>query len=110
MTDTIKYKATERYSTGWTDPRSVYGADMMLGRLRDSMWKVENTDFELWTNENLRNAWLIRFGSGAIRMADIADCGDRDYLDIAILLDRRGQLEAMNHLESFSTLYKLTQK
>jgi hypothetical protein len=24
-TDSMRYKATERYSFGWTDPRGVYG-------------------------------------------------------------------------------------
>lgn len=109
MTDTIKYKATERYSTGWADPRAVYGEDTS-GRFKGGIWELNNPDFELWTNENLRNAWLLRFGSGVVKMTDVTRCGDRDYLDIAILLDRRGQLEAMHYPESFNTFYKLIQE
>jgi hypothetical protein len=24
-TDSMRYKATERYAVGWTDPRTIYG-------------------------------------------------------------------------------------
>jgi hypothetical protein len=96
----LKYKATERYSFGWTDskfaPAHLADVDPIL-----------NNEFESWSLENLRNAWLVRFGSGMVAYQEILSCEDKDYMDIAILLDRKNQLEVSSSPEYFYPSYRL---
>lgn len=101
MTNTLKYKATERYSTGWTDPRVVVGGLKLHG--------IENQELVSWTLEQLRNAWLVRFGTGWVQFKELSDNPDKDYMDIGILLDRTNQLETSHDVNTFFPLYRLKQ-
>lgn len=49
---TLKYKASERYDFGWTDPRSVYDPRMP---------SFEKTGFEDVSTDVLKNLWLVTF-------------------------------------------------
>lgn len=102
----LKYKATERYSFGWTDPRTINPSTFAPIRLAD-VDPIINGEFELWSLEQLRNAWLVRFGSGEVSYEEILRCEDKDYMDIAILLDRKKQLEVSNNPAHFYPSYRL---
>jgi len=102
----IKYNATERYSFGWTDPRLTVPTKFAPVRLAD-VDPIINEEFESWSVENLRNAWLVRFGSNMVSYEEILYCGDKDYMDIAILLDRRKQLEVSDNPAYFYPSYRL---
>jgi len=61
---TLKYKTTERYSMGWTDPR---GLTQRPSFRRGSLLRVHGiaTAFKHTSTETLRNLWLARWGQRA---------------------------------------------
>ena len=99
----IIYKAKERYSFGWSDPRA------MLSDGLNDLSVVRNQEIKSWTIEQLRNAWLVRFGSGWVPFKELSECGDNDYMDIGIMLDREMQLEKIHTPDQFFPSYRLTQ-
>ena len=102
----LKYKATERYSYGWTDPRAISPSTFLTVGLAD-VDPLLNDEFKSWSVEQLRNAWLVRFGSDMVSYKEILDCEDRDYMDIAILLDRKNQLEFFDNPVHYFPSYRL---
>ena len=62
---TLKYKATERYSTGWSDYRGVF---------EESMFK--DTGLKDVPTQVLRDLWMIRFGVRGILTTDMPTSGD----------------------------------
>jgi len=60
-TDSMRYKATERYQPGWTDPRTIYGTAGILsirgfgpGLLGDRNGKFDNYSLPEWADERWR--------------------------------------------------------
>jgi hypothetical protein len=53
---TLKYKANERYSFAWSDPRVPM---------------IENTGFEDVSTDVLKNLWLVTFQSPAVLIEDV---------------------------------------
>lgn len=98
---TTTYKVKERYSFGWTDPRTT--SLTYLSQLGSSFYKEFNT----WSLEQLRNAWLVRFGSGIVNYKELLNCEDPDYIDIAILLEGNRQLETFNDPSKEYPSYRL---
>lgn len=81
---TLKYKATERYAFGWTDPRFEAGAiKMNLSR---------KTGLEDVPTEVLRNLWLVRFGGRVVSMADMHNYRFDDIADVGQELANRKQM------------------
>lgn len=58
---TLKYKATERYSTGWTDPRGLFGSERNLPNIFTVSLSIGRQMVDVDT-EVLRNLWLATFG------------------------------------------------
>ena len=102
----LKYKATERYSHGWTDPRTTDPSTFLTVGLAD-VDPLLNDEFKSWSVEQLRNAWLVRFGSDMVGYKEILDCEDKDYMDIGILLDRKNQLESFDNPDYYYPFYRL---
>ena len=58
MTGNVKYKALERYSVGWTDPKAKFGsAEERLFRYEPEMLDQINAI----SDADLRNLWMLRF-------------------------------------------------
>lgn len=65
---TLKYKTTERYSFGWSDPRvSINAPDIYFPCINIEC--VIPTAFTAATTEALRNLWLVRWGHHAVEHA-----------------------------------------
>lgn len=92
---TLKYKATERYSTGWSDYRGVFkpshSSDMFTNR---------PTGLEDVPTDVLRNLWMVRFGSRAVLADDLPSKGD-DILMVGQELANRNlvKYEKLNRVD-----------
>ena len=80
---TLKYKATERYSTGWSDYRGVFNEG------EQSRYRYRATGLEDVPTEVLRNLWLIRFGGRAVLAEDIPPKGTDDIAEVGQELANR---------------------
>ena len=71
---TLKYKATERYSVGWTDPRASFGQSNgeMYFPCIDTEGGVP-TEFTDATTETLRDLWMVRWGKRAVDHVALRD-------------------------------------
>lgn len=69
---TLKYKATERYSMGWTDPRGVLGTGPQVDELRYGLTLMSLAEpFADVPTSTLRNLWMARWGSRAVLVEDV---------------------------------------
>jgi hypothetical protein len=65
---TLKYKITERYSMGWTDPRMAnFGNPQTTLELRTYV----NVGLEYVPTETLRNLWMVKFGARNVTLDDM---------------------------------------
>ena len=80
---TMKYKATERYSLGWTDPRAIFDGDINVNRGRHTGYTEVPTDV-------LRNLWMAYFGSRVVLVRHLWDAREEDISDVAQELVNRG--------------------
>ena len=78
---TLKYKATERYSTGWSDYRGAFNT-------KDSMFTNRNTGLKDVPTQVLRDLWMLRFGVRGILTTDMPTSGD-DILNVGRELANR---------------------
>jgi hypothetical protein len=74
---TLKYKMTDRYAMGWTDPR---------------MPQFGKTGFEDVPTDVLRNLWLVKFGGRVVSVDDMAALNGDDIADVGRELADRKQL------------------
>lgn len=79
---TLKYKATERYDFGWTDPRATFGVIKVNQR--------RHTGLEEVSTEVLRNLWLVRFGELYVDAKLMHDTRAEDIADVVQELANRG--------------------
>lgn len=70
---TLKYKATERYSTGWTDPRGVLGQNWLLDSVTEDKVKFKDVP-----TETLRNLWLAAFGDAPVSQDSMREHHETD--------------------------------
>ena len=88
---TLKYKATERYSTGWSDYRGV------LNEGGQSRYRYRTTGLENVPTEVLRNLWLIRFGGRAVLAEDLPPRGTDDISNVGQELANRNLVRHEKH-------------
>lgn len=86
---TLKYKMTERYAVGWTDPR-----------FQQDSFKVNKhgpTGLEDVPTEVLRNLWLVKFGGRAVSVHDAVELRLDDIMNVVQELLDRGQVRHERH-------------
>ena len=80
---------THRYHFGWSDPRGVY-QDYSARRFEHLPMMLTAPNFATdMTDEQLRAAWIIYFGTGELRFEDMQK-RDPDEFSVAIECWRRG--------------------
>ena len=84
---TMKYKATERYAMGWSDPRGA----SMLGKI--NLNGGNPTGLIETPTEILRDLWMVQFGSRAVTHDDMWNAGDRGEANVAQELANRSLVE-----------------
>ena len=97
---TLKYKATVRYATGWTDPRIEAPTTLELH-------KHVNTGFEDVPTETLRNLWMVRFGARNVTLDEMYELRFDDITKVAQELANRKLVshEIINRMEMDATLH-----
>ncbi len=91
---TLKYKATDRYEMGWTDPRAT------LGQIKVNQKRL--TGLEDIPTEVLSNLWLARFGERLVSASLMYDIRAEDIADVVQELGDRG-LVTQEVTNSFNT-------
>ena len=91
---TLKYKATDRYEMGWTDPRAT------IGNIKVNQKRL--TGLEDVPTEVLSNLWLARFGGKLVTASLMYDIRAEDIADVVQELSDRG-LVTQEVVNSFST-------
>jgi len=96
---TLKYKATERYSTGWSDYRGAFNT-------KDSMFTNRNTGLKDVPTQVLRDLWIVRFGSRGVLTTDVPSSGD-DIVNVGQELADRKLLhhEKIHHQDTDEVQY-----
>jgi len=79
---TLKYKALNRYDTGWSDYRGVFGMD------EPSKYRYRATGLEDVPTQVLRDLWMIRFGVRGVLTTDMPTSGD-DIVNVGRELSNR---------------------
>ena len=100
---TLKYKATERYAMGWTDPQMPdFGAPITL-----ELHKHVNTGFEDVPTETLRNLWMVRFGARNVTLGEMYELRFDDIARVAQELANRKLVshEIINRMEMDAALH-----
>ena len=91
---TMKYKVKDRYSLGWTDPRSISG-----GRFYSIFDATadKNNDLEVTDTSVLRNLWLATFGDVPVSHGAMAEhwTNDDGIFWVGHELHRRYQVQAV---------------
>ena len=78
---TLKYKATDRYEMGWTDPRAT------LKNIKVNQKRL--TGLEDVPTEVLRNLWEVRFGGRVVTSEDMYDIRAEAIADVVQELSDR---------------------
>lgn len=92
---TMKYKATERYAMGWTDPRGTFGQGKFYTVFEAVAPKNKNLDTA--ATSVLRDLWLFTFGDAPVShgaMCEHLDTDD-DIFWVGHELWKRKQIEAI---------------
>lgn len=98
---TLKYKATERYAMGWSDPRGA----SMLGKIDLNGGKP--TGLTETPTEVLRDLWMVQFGSRAVTHSVMYEARARDETHVAQELENRRLVtqQKLSRMEMDETLY-----
>ena len=93
---TLKYKATERYITGWADEPTTL-------ELRTHI----NVGLEDVPTETLRNLWMVRFGARNVLLREMYELRFDDIARVAQELANRKLVshETINRMEMDATLH-----
>lgn len=108
--ETVKYKASNRYSFGYTDPRGVWGASSFpITGFKEAKQHLEIKPHyaQQMTDEQIRAAWLLLFGSDPIAYTRIGADGDEDNWNIAYEAFVRGLVHEEFSHNAFAHFYKL---
>ena len=87
---TLKYKAAERYSMGWTDEPTTLELHVRL-----------DTGLEDVPTETLRNLWMVRFGARNVTLKELYEIRFDDIAKVAQELANRKLIrhETINRME-----------
>ena len=88
---TLKYKATERYAFGWTDPR------FEAGELKIKMNTSRKTGLEDVPTEVLRNLWLVKFGGRVVTLEEMYTLRADDIANVGQELANRKMIRHESH-------------
>ena len=93
---TLKYKATERYNTGWADEPTTLELHMRM-----------RTGLENVPTETLRNLWMARFGARNVTLGEMYALRFDDIARVAQELANRKLVshEIINRMEMDATLH-----
>ena len=93
---TLKYKATERYNTGWADEPTTL-------ELRTHI----TVGLEDVPTETLRNLWMVRFGARNVLLREMYELRFDDIARVAQELANRKLVshETINRMEMDATLH-----
>lgn len=109
-TDTLKYKATGRYRSGWTDPRSM---DYTM-RFEDLETVVIGHFARSMTNDQLKAAWLLLYGDRPISFHSLRKKWEMDEtgdnIRVAQETHLRGLLLSESDVASYTQIYVLKDK
>jgi hypothetical protein len=90
---TLKYRATGRYSMGWSDPRGPYGFHRKGKKALDM--KLENQEIDKLDTQTLRSLWLAAFGDAPVR-DDVIQAhrhANNDIFYVGVALNQRSQFK-----------------
>lgn len=106
---TLKYMASGRYVFGWSDPRVLYGASSSpMCSFSDYAKTIHNDHYaHSMTDEQIRSAWLLLFGSDPISFTAIGARNDDDDWRIAYEAYSRGLLHEDSNFNTYSYTYTL---
>jgi hypothetical protein len=83
---TLKYKITERYSMGWTDPRmATFGNPQTTLELRTHI----SVGLDDVPTETLRNLWMVKFGARNVTLNEMYELRFDDIVKVAQELANR---------------------
>lgn len=100
---------TGRYAFGHSDPRILYGSSSTAAwgfSLNAEHMQTEHYATDM-TDEQLRSAWLLLFGSDPISFIAIGARNDDDDFRIAYEAFKRGLLHEEANVYSYSRTYSL---
>lgn len=106
---TLKYKASGRYVFGYSDPRILYGSSSSpMWSFSDYAKTIHNKHYaHAMTDEQIRAAWLLLFGSEPISFTAIGARNDDDDWRIAYEAYSRGLLHEDNNFNTYTYTYTL---
>lgn len=106
---TLKFKMAGRYAFGYSDPRILYGSSSSpMWSFSDYAKAQHEAHFASdMTDEQLKAAWLLLFGSDPISFIAIGARNDDDDFRIAYEAFKRGLLHEENNINSYSRYYAL---
>jgi hypothetical protein len=84
---TLKYKATERYAMGWTDPRMMANFGNLKTTLDLNM--PINVGLGDVPTETLLNLWMVKFGARNVTLDDMYQLRFDDIAKVAQELANR---------------------
>jgi hypothetical protein len=98
---TLKYKATGRYSTDWSDYRGVFGMD------EPSKYRYRATGLEDVPTQVLRDLWMVRFGERAVLTTAFPLKGTDDIANVGQELSNRNLIrhEKVTRQDLLETTY-----
>ena len=109
-TGTMKYKATERYEFGWTDPRFMD----YTTRFEELKTVVIGHFARDMTNDRLRAAWLLMYGDRPISFHSLRKKWEMDEtgddMRVAQETHARGLLLSESDINSYTQIYVLKDK
>jgi hypothetical protein len=109
-TTTMKYKATNRYDFGWTDPRVLNWSE----KFEDIQTIVINHFARDMTDDQLKASWILVYGDRPISFHEIkqkwAEDETGDTMRVAQETHRRGLLLSQHDFNSINNIYILKDK
>lgn len=102
---TVKYRMSGRYELGWTDPRALWTRGTDVTQLFQVPRSKDHFVAKM-SDEQVRAAWLITFGSTHVTLKKILSEGE-DGAAIAKECDVRGMLYTYYSASYDGYLYKL---
>ena len=107
--ETLKYKMAGRYAFGYSDPRVMFGSSSApMWSFSDYAKTLDASHYSSnMTDEQLRAAWLLLFGSEPISFVAIGAKGDSDDFRIAYEAYKRGMIDEENNINTYTRYYTL---
>jgi len=107
---TVKYKAKDRYTFGWNDPRAV----SLAGRFEDIRIIFVDHFARDMTNDQLKAAWILAYGDRPITFYELKRRWETDEtgddMRVAQETHLRGLLLSQHDFSSITDIYVLKDK